>query len=202
MPAIDTRLNEAKIYTMRQLNQDTGGVLREIAEAGQPAFVTRRGRFVARITPVPPGALEVQALSVLATNGDFKAQYAGSSSADGIVTSEQVRAELAAIRQTPESAPAFYTMRRLSHETATVMQEINDSNRDALVTRRGRPLAVVAPLAAAGLEAVALSAILERADGLASWDEAARATLNSKDVADDLDVRWRPRSVGPKGPTG
>jgi hypothetical protein len=29
-----TRLDEAKIYTMRQLNQDTGGVLREIEEAG------------------------------------------------------------------------------------------------------------------------------------------------------------------------
>ena len=40
------------LYTMRELNQRTADVIREINDTGEPAVITRHGRFVALITPL------------------------------------------------------------------------------------------------------------------------------------------------------
>ncbi len=142
-------------------------MLREISEAGQPALVTRRGRFVARISPATASSLEANALSVLLRIGDFREQYSGERTADGIVTSKQLLAALHEEGQRSEpgvslAADSFYTMRELSHRTAQVIREINESDRPGYITRRGRLLAIISPLVAARLEEVALAAVLER----------------------------------------
>ena len=54
------------VYTMRDLNQDTARVMREIREAGRPAFITSYGRFIAVITPLEPGQVEQKALAAMA----------------------------------------------------------------------------------------------------------------------------------------
>jgi prevent-host-death family protein len=45
-------LATSHLYTMRELNQHTADVIREINETGASAVITRHGRFVALITPL------------------------------------------------------------------------------------------------------------------------------------------------------
>ena len=56
----------ALVYTMRDLNQQTARVMSEIEETGKPAFITRHGRFVAIIKPLPPGQVESRVLAEMA----------------------------------------------------------------------------------------------------------------------------------------
>jgi antitoxin (DNA-binding transcriptional repressor) of toxin-antitoxin stability system len=53
----------AKVYTVTQLNQHCGEVMREIARLGRPAAVTRQGKFVAIITPLADVDVESVVLS-------------------------------------------------------------------------------------------------------------------------------------------
>ncbi len=201
----DTRLDEAKIYTMRQLNQDTGGVLREITEAGQPALVTRRGRFVARISPTTNSNFEANALAVLLAHGQFKEQYTGARTADGISTSDELLASLPDLAPPgPNSTgsagdrePGTYTMRELSHRTADVIRSINQRDKPVYITRRGRVLAVISPLASARLEEVALAAVLGKAGAAYAAHEVDKSSLSSVETADDIGVTWR-GAAGPE----
>jgi antitoxin (DNA-binding transcriptional repressor) of toxin-antitoxin stability system len=45
-------LRQSRVVTMRELNQQTSTVIDEINESGQPALLTKHGRFVAMITPL------------------------------------------------------------------------------------------------------------------------------------------------------
>jgi antitoxin (DNA-binding transcriptional repressor) of toxin-antitoxin stability system len=63
MTSTGIELGEAKIYTMRELNQNTAQVLDEINRSGQPAAVTKHGRFVALITPLLGAQIESLVLS-------------------------------------------------------------------------------------------------------------------------------------------
>ena len=58
--------DEALVYTMRDLNQQTARVMSEIEQAGKPAFITRRGRYVATIRPLIPGHVESRVLAEMA----------------------------------------------------------------------------------------------------------------------------------------
>ena len=58
--------DEALVYTMRDLNQQTARIMGEIEKTGKPAFITRHGRFVAIITPVTPGQVESRVLAEMA----------------------------------------------------------------------------------------------------------------------------------------
>jgi prevent-host-death family protein len=58
--------DEGRIYTMRDLNQQTARVMNEIATSERPAFITRHGRFVAVITPLAPGQVESRVLAAMA----------------------------------------------------------------------------------------------------------------------------------------
>jgi antitoxin (DNA-binding transcriptional repressor) of toxin-antitoxin stability system len=51
---------------MRDLNQQASRVMSEIENSGQPAFITRHGRFIAVITPLAPGQVESQVLAEMA----------------------------------------------------------------------------------------------------------------------------------------
>ncbi len=57
------KLAEAQAYTMRQLNQDTAGVIAEINASGKPAVITKHGRLVAMITPLEGVKVESMVLS-------------------------------------------------------------------------------------------------------------------------------------------
>lgn len=49
------RLASAHFYTMRELNEQTADVIRDVNERGEPAVITRQGRVVAVISPVGDG---------------------------------------------------------------------------------------------------------------------------------------------------
>lgn len=63
MTSAGVELGEAKIYTMRELNQNTAQVIDEVNRSGQPAAVTKHGRFVALITPLRGTQIESLVLS-------------------------------------------------------------------------------------------------------------------------------------------
>jgi antitoxin (DNA-binding transcriptional repressor) of toxin-antitoxin stability system len=65
-PISEVEDDEALVYTMRDLNQQTARVMSEIEKTGKPAFITRHGRFVAIITPVVPGQVESRVLAEMA----------------------------------------------------------------------------------------------------------------------------------------
>jgi prevent-host-death family protein len=47
-----------KMVTMREFSQDAAGVVREMNEDQEPFVLTRHGRMVAIVTPVPDGLVE------------------------------------------------------------------------------------------------------------------------------------------------
>jgi antitoxin (DNA-binding transcriptional repressor) of toxin-antitoxin stability system len=58
--------DKARVYTMRDLNQQTARVISEIEQAGKPAFITRHGRYVATIRPLISGHVESRVLAEMA----------------------------------------------------------------------------------------------------------------------------------------
>lgn len=79
----------AQVYTVTQLNQHCGEVMREIARLGRPAAVTRQGKFVALITPLSDVDVESVVLSEGPLADEFDnyerdATRAGSLSADDV----------------------------------------------------------------------------------------------------------------------
>ena len=58
--------SEALVYTMRDLNQRLSHIMSEIETTGKSAFITKRGRFVAVITPLAPGQVEARVLDEMA----------------------------------------------------------------------------------------------------------------------------------------
>jgi antitoxin (DNA-binding transcriptional repressor) of toxin-antitoxin stability system len=58
--------DEALVYTMRELNQQTARIMTEIEKTGKTAFITKHGRFVATITPLIPGEVESRVLAEMA----------------------------------------------------------------------------------------------------------------------------------------
>ena len=98
------------------------------------------------------------------------------------------RAHVTVVTPTGESveAPRVYTMTELNQQTARVLEEVNESGRPAVVTRHGRFLALLTPLA--GVESAALSSE-GLADHLRARREAAAATpgLSTDEVAARVD---------------
>jgi len=65
-PIVKVGDEEALVYTMRDLNQQTARIMSEIEKTGKPAFITRHGRFVAMITPLAAGQVESRVLAEMA----------------------------------------------------------------------------------------------------------------------------------------
>jgi len=57
-------LTEARVISMRELNQRTSSVIDEVNCSGGPAVVTKHGQFVAMITPLGRRRLESLVLSL------------------------------------------------------------------------------------------------------------------------------------------
>ncbi|NIK56831.1 type II toxin-antitoxin system Phd/YefM family antitoxin [Kribbella shirazensis] len=65
MSGQQVRHGEVRVYRMRDLNQHTAGVLKDINDSGRPAFITRHGRFVAMITPLEGQNIEGRLIAAL-----------------------------------------------------------------------------------------------------------------------------------------
>jgi antitoxin (DNA-binding transcriptional repressor) of toxin-antitoxin stability system len=65
-PVVHVGNDDALVYTMRDLNQQTARIMAEIEKSGKPAFITKHGRFIAFITPLPPGRVESRVLAEMA----------------------------------------------------------------------------------------------------------------------------------------
>ena len=65
-PVVRVGEDQALVFTMRDLNQQTARILKEIEQAGKPAIITRRGRFIATITPIAPGQVESRVMPEMA----------------------------------------------------------------------------------------------------------------------------------------
>jgi prevent-host-death family protein len=63
---IGVRNDDALVFTMRDLNQQTARIMNEIEKTGQPAFITKHGRFVAIVMPLAPGQVESRVLAEMA----------------------------------------------------------------------------------------------------------------------------------------
>ena len=65
-PASWTDGDEALLFSIGELSQQTVRIMSQIEEAGEPAIITRDGRFIATITPLAPGQAESVALPEIA----------------------------------------------------------------------------------------------------------------------------------------
>ncbi len=65
MSTYAVRNDEVRVYRMRDLNQNTAGVLKDINDSGRPAFITRHGRFIAMITPLEGQNIEGRLIAAL-----------------------------------------------------------------------------------------------------------------------------------------
>lgn len=81
-------------YTMRELNQRTAAVMQAINDSGQPAAITRRGRFVAIIYPVVSEQIEAVAFAAALDATMNVTQVTGERTASGAQTAEEVANEL------------------------------------------------------------------------------------------------------------
>jgi antitoxin (DNA-binding transcriptional repressor) of toxin-antitoxin stability system len=57
-PMARARSRDALICTVEDLSQQAALIISQIEEAGEPAIITRDGRFIAVITPLGPGQVE------------------------------------------------------------------------------------------------------------------------------------------------
>lgn len=87
------------------------------------------------------------------------------------------RAHVTVVTESGEclEAPRVYTMTELNQQTARVLEEVNASGRPAVVTRHGRFLVLLTPLAAGEVETAALSDG-PLADGVRARKHAAAST--------------------------
>jgi antitoxin (DNA-binding transcriptional repressor) of toxin-antitoxin stability system len=79
-----------------------------------------------------------------------------------------------------------YTMRELSQRTAQVIEEINESGEQALITKHGRIVALVTPLQHAQVESIVLSQGPIAREIQARIDADPGPRLTSDEVADRI----------------
>ena len=58
--------DEPLIYTVSDLNQQTARIMAAIEQSRKPAFITRRGHYIAVISPLAPGEVESRVLTEMA----------------------------------------------------------------------------------------------------------------------------------------
>lgn len=78
----------------------------------------------------------------------------------------------------------IYTMRDLNQHTAEVIQQVNESGRPAAITRHGRFVALLTPLANANVESAMIDALLEETE--TTDDSQVGAIYSAEEAADRL----------------
>ena len=150
MPVDD---NEAVVYTMRDLNQQTARVMAEIEKSGKPAFITRDGRLVTTITPLGEAVYTMRDLlrqptrviaeieksgkpAFITRNGRLVTTLTPPSRPDEILEAMPV----------DDNEAVVYTMRDLLRQPTRVIAEIEKSGKPAFITRNGRLVTTLTPL--------------------------------------------------------
>jgi prevent-host-death family protein len=90
----DLEISNARVYTMRELNQHTADVLREVNESGLPAPITRHGRFVALLVPLANTDVESAVLSTVLRTAEQYGQLVGQSTASATYTEDEIAQDL------------------------------------------------------------------------------------------------------------
>jgi antitoxin (DNA-binding transcriptional repressor) of toxin-antitoxin stability system len=91
---VDVPIASDRIYTMRQLNQQTADVLKEINRDGREAFVTRRGRFIAMIVPLIGKDIESRVIGAILDEAHHRRQLLGEQELDSLKTTAEVASDL------------------------------------------------------------------------------------------------------------
>jgi antitoxin (DNA-binding transcriptional repressor) of toxin-antitoxin stability system len=131
--------DEALVFTMRDLNQQTPRLMEEIQKTSSPAVITRHGRFIAVIRPLAPGQVVSEVLPELAL---------------------QVAKDSPVVRVGDGDEEALvFTMRGLNQQTARVIEEIEKAGRPAVITKHGRFIATITPLVPGQVESRILTDI-------------------------------------------
>jgi len=138
--------DEALVFTMRELNQQTASMMQEMERTGQPAIITNHGRFIATITLLAPGQVESRVLPEMARQA-AKRPPAGT--------------EPPNVRVGADDALVF-TMRQLNQQTARIMKEIEKTRRPAIITKRSRFIAIIRPLAPGQVESVVFPEVVRQ----------------------------------------
>lgn len=58
--------DDALVYSMRQLNQQTAQIMSEVEKTRKPAFITKHGQFVAVIRPLSAKQVQSRVLAEMA----------------------------------------------------------------------------------------------------------------------------------------
>lgn len=104
------------------------------------------------------------------------------------------RAHVTVVTESGEQIEACrtYTVSQLNQQTAQVLDEVTASGRPAVVTKHGRFVALLTPLAAAGVESAALASGTLAAEfrnrRAAATHPAARPAMSADQVADEADT--------------
>ena len=94
MVDLASELAHARMYTMRELNQDTARVMKEINEANEPAVITRHGRFIALMFPLVHANVESRVLAAVVDAVEYRSQLTGETTASGIHDAQTVADDL------------------------------------------------------------------------------------------------------------
>jgi prevent-host-death family protein len=90
----DYAISQDRIYTMRELNQHTADVLREINERRETALITRHGRFIAAIIPLASADIEANLVGKILQEVEYKSQLLGERDLSEIAETESVADDL------------------------------------------------------------------------------------------------------------
>lgn len=144
-------LGDAQLVGIRDLKGRAAAIVEDVGRSGRPAVVTRRGKMIAVIRPLPAHA-ERQLLSqpgaepLLSTLGRLRED----GTADAVEADTAVRL-LADTPPTDEKPPGVnrdwvVTMRDLNQQTSRVIGRVHERQEAVVITRHGRLLAALAPL--------------------------------------------------------
>lgn len=142
-PVVRVGEDDALVFTMRELNQRTASMVKELERTGQPAIITNHGRFIATFTLLEPGQVERRVLPELARQAAKRAP-AGS--------------EPPVVRVGDDDALVF-TMRELNQQTARIMKQIEETGQPAIITKHSRFIGIIRPLAPGQVESRVLPEI-------------------------------------------
>ena len=80
-----------------------------------------------------------------------------------------------------------YTMRELNQDTAKVLQKINESGKPAVITRYGRFVALITPLANKDVESAVVEAVIQEA-AQSGAKQYPRKSLSPEELAEELGI--------------
>jgi prevent-host-death family protein len=144
-------LGRVEILTMRELTQHTARVIEQVRKEGRPRAVVKHGRFQASLWPLEDG-FESWLLAKAVSAGDLVVDLSGEGrSVDDLIAEETSMEGGGAspagedLRRHPDQIYGTVSMTEFNQATSAVIERVRGGQR-LIITRRGRYLALLAPL--------------------------------------------------------